>query len=155
MRRKDREITDIDEMLKILERSSCVRIAFSGEKCPYIVPMSFGLDCAGGVSTLFFHCAGEGKKLELIKNSPHVCFEADGGFEIIPGSSACSWSCRYESVIGEGDIHFALTNEEKRRGLDAIMRHYSGKSGWDYPDAMLDKTTVLRLDVTAMTGKKH
>lgn len=155
MRRNEREITDKDEIIAILQRANTVRIAFSDEKCPYIVPMSFGLEDAGGDLTLYFHCAGEGRKLELLRKSPRVCFEADGGFELMTGEKACMWSCRYESVIGEGEMRLAETREEKRRGLDAVMRHYSGKGGWDYPDAMLDRTTVLILPVDTVSGKRH
>ena len=40
MRRKDREITDMETMLDILRRCDTVRIGMRGEEFPYVVPVS-------------------------------------------------------------------------------------------------------------------
>ena len=45
--------------------------------------------------------------------------------------------------------------EEKKKGLNCIMGHMSGKDSWDYPEAMLKRTAVLRLDVEQMSGKEQ
>lgn len=42
MRRKDREITDFDEMIKIIEKCDTCRLALNDEEYPYIVPLNFG-----------------------------------------------------------------------------------------------------------------
>ena len=44
MRRKDREITDFNEMLEIMKKCDVCRIALNDEEFPYIVPLNFGLD---------------------------------------------------------------------------------------------------------------
>ena len=43
----------------------------------------------------------------------------------------------------------------KEKGLNCIMGHMSGKDSWDYPEAMLKRTAVLRLDVEQMSGKEQ
>lgn len=45
--------------------------------------------------------------------------------------------------------------EEKKKGLNCIMGHMSGKDSWAYPEAMLKRTAVLRLDVEQMSGKEQ
>ena len=44
MRRKDREITDFDEMMKIIAKCDTCRVAMFDETFPYIIPLNFGTD---------------------------------------------------------------------------------------------------------------
>lgn len=44
MRRKDREITDKNEIRDIIGRSKVIRIAFTGEEYPYVLPFNFGYE---------------------------------------------------------------------------------------------------------------
>ena len=48
MRRKDREITDMDTIFDILLRCSTVRVAMQGGQYPYVVPVSFGAELVDG-----------------------------------------------------------------------------------------------------------
>ena len=68
---------------------------------------------------------------------------------------ACGYSFRYRSVVGEGPIRVVEETQEKKKGLNCIMGHMSGKDGWAYPEAMLKRTAVLRLDVEQMSGKEQ
>ena len=47
MRRKDREITDREEILAIIRKCDVCRIALNDGDYPYIVPLNFGLDVQG------------------------------------------------------------------------------------------------------------
>jgi len=40
-------------------------------KIPYIVPMNFGYEMADGALSLYFHCANEGRKINIIKKNPN------------------------------------------------------------------------------------
>ena len=77
MRRKDREINDINEIFDILTRCDTVRIGFHGESFPYIVPVSFGAEMVKGKPVVYFHCARQGMKLDLLKANVCVCVEGD------------------------------------------------------------------------------
>ena len=48
MRRKDREITDFDEMMKIIAKCDTCRLALFDDEFPYIVPLNFGTDVEEG-----------------------------------------------------------------------------------------------------------
>jgi uncharacterized protein len=61
---------------------------------------------------------------------------------------------KYKSVVGYGNISFVTDKEERITGLDWILRHYGGGMKNIYDDKVLGRTTILRLDITEMTGKK-
>ena len=65
MRRKDREITDFDEIMKIIAKCDTCRLALFDEEFPYIVPLNFGTDVENGELYLYFHGANVGTKLDL------------------------------------------------------------------------------------------
>jgi len=157
MIRKDKEITDRSEIEAIIEKSSVCRLGFgvssverlADEEYPYIVPLCFGYDG----DSLYFHSAKEGKKLDLIRKNNRVCFEFDTGYEIKTGEKACDWGMKYKSVIGFGEASFVEAPESKRRALDIIMRQYSGIGPFEYSDAKLKITAVIKVDIRGMTGK--
>lgn len=152
MRKRNREITDINDLLAVIGRCDTCRVAFQTEGAPYIVPMNFGFHYAGGRLTLYFHCATEGHKLELLRRSPLVGFEMDGAHELKTGALACEYSMNFESVIGTGKLYLIEDTEEKLRGLSRLMEHYHG--GTDFsPDAVVH-TAVLRLEVDEFCGKR-
>ena len=43
---------------------------------------------------------------------------------------------------------------EKRRALDLIMARYAGDGVFSYDDDAVNRTTVLRVQITEMTGKR-
>lgn len=149
MRRKDKEITDKKEIEKILKESQICHIAMVDKEKPYIVPMNFGYEN----QTLFFHSALEGRKINLIKKNPNLCFEVDQVVQFKKAQLACDWSIEYKSVIGEGRAQLLYDPEEKREGLDIIMAQYSGRI-FEYPSEMLEKTLVIKLEIDKMTGKQ-
>ncbi len=153
MRRKEKEITGIAEMEAIIARADICRIALAGKDIPYIVPMNFGYT-GGADRKLYFHCANEGRKIDMIRMNNNVCFELDTDHEVMDGEAACDFGSRYASVIGWGKIFIITGDEEKREGLNSIMRHYSERSAFSFNPDVLERTTVLRLDITEMTGKK-
>ena len=77
MRRKDREVTDRNEIIEIMRRCDVCRLAIHDEGYPYIVPLNFGLLVDEESMTLVFHSALEGTKLDLLKIDNRVSFEMD------------------------------------------------------------------------------
>jgi nitroimidazol reductase NimA-like FMN-containing flavoprotein (pyridoxamine 5'-phosphate oxidase superfamily) len=150
MRRNDKKIEDPAEIEAILREAPVCRIGLADGDVPYVVPMNFG--CRG--RSIYLHSAPEGRKIDIISRNGLVCFQADTDIEIVRGETACSWGARYRCVIGYGRAEFVTDREEKRAGLDAIMEKYSGKPGWSYGDASLEKIALIRIDLTELTGKR-
>ena len=64
---------------------------------------------------IFIHSAKRGKKIDLIKSNPNICFEIESKHEIITGEKACDWTTKYQSIIGYGKIEILDDIESKRR----------------------------------------
>jgi len=149
MRRAEREIRERAAIRALMEEALVCRIGLADGPTPYVVPMNFGL----GEDCLYLHCATEGRKIEILRRNDRVCFEMDLLRELKQGPEACGWGARYESVIGFGRAVVLTDSEEKRRGLDRIMDHYGARGPFRYPDDVLARTTVIRIDITEITGK--
>ena len=93
MRRKDREITDFNEMIEIIKKCDVCRIVMNDEGFPYIVPLNFGLEVQGEQVYLYFHCAMKGKKLDLIAKDNRITFEmdCDHNFILYEERMSCTW----------------------------------------------------------------
>ena len=154
MRRKDRELTDPEAIRAILEQADVCHLAMSDNNIPYLVTMNFGLKNDKNL-VLYFHTAHEGKKIDMLKKNNIVCFGVDIEHELLisEGDTSCGCSMRYSSVIGTGYISFITETSEKYEALDAIMHHYAQKTS--YKEELFNRTTILRLDVKEITGKKR
>jgi nitroimidazol reductase NimA-like FMN-containing flavoprotein (pyridoxamine 5'-phosphate oxidase superfamily) len=153
MRRDDREITDLPAIEKIISDSDVCRIAMADGNTPYIVTMNFGYT-GGEKPCLHFHCAPEGRKLEMIRKNNYVCFEMDCDHNIFTGEKGCDWGMNYNSVVGYGNIFIVQDQIEKKAGLTHIMNHYGGSGDYSFDEKVLDRTMVLRLEICEMTGKR-
>ena len=120
MRRKDREVTDPEQIRQIILDCPCCRVGFYDEGDIYIVPMNFGYVENGEQKTFYFHGAAEGRKASLIQNSPHVGFELDANYSLIKGENACGYSAHFQSVIGTGRIQRVERLEEKKAWLETL-----------------------------------
>jgi hypothetical protein len=149
MRRKDREITDRAAIEAILRRATVCRIGLVGKDGPYVVPMSFGYDAG----RLYLHSARDGRKLDLVREDPRVCFEVDLDCEVVKRERPCEWTLRYRSVIGFGRAVLVEDPEEKRRGLEVILRHHGGDPS-ALPERSLDGVSLIRIEIREMTGKQ-
>jgi nitroimidazol reductase NimA-like FMN-containing flavoprotein (pyridoxamine 5'-phosphate oxidase superfamily) len=153
MRRGEREITDINEIEEIIQRAGVCHIALSDNNAPYIVAMNFGYENVKG-PTLYFHCAHEGKKIDIIKRNNRVCFQFDVDHELVSADGACDFGMRYRSVVGSGKLHTVHDREEKADALRVIMKQYTGRVDHAFSDEAIGRTNVLRLEIEEMKGKK-
>jgi hypothetical protein len=103
---------------------------------------------------IYFHSAKQGKKIEILKENKHVCFEIDLDFDIKEADSPCEFSAKYKSVIGLGEAEFITNPQKKREALNIIMDHYTGKREYKFNEEMLKKTIIIKVDILELTGKK-
>lgn len=148
MRRKDREIVDREGIESVICKASVCHLAMCEGGSPYVVPLCFGYDDG----FLYFHSAGEGRKLEALRKNDRVCFELSVDRGIVISGDPCHWDMRYRSVIGFGRASFVEDLDEKRRALDAIVAHYA-EGSFAYPEATVLSMAVIRIKIESMTGK--
>ena len=67
MRRKDREVTDFDKIVKIIDQCDILRLGIADGDYPYIVPVNFAYTVEGEQICFYIHGATAGRKYELLK----------------------------------------------------------------------------------------
>lgn len=154
MRRSDREIKDVDRILNIVDKCKVARLGIVDGGRPYVVALNFGYRRIDNDITLYFHSACEGRKIQVMRENPYVCFEMDCAHGLIEGKKPCAFSFAYESVVGSGKIEFIENREEKNEALNLITSHITGADkSYTFPSQALDNTCVYRLVVQEYTAK--
>ena len=152
VRRKDKEITDYDDLKKILKNTGYVTIALVKDGEPYLVSLSHGYDEER--NCIYFHSAPEGKKLDFMRSNPTVWGQAiiDEGYN----KGQCSHL--YASVMFRGRVEFIQDTESKRRAFRTMVMQLEPD-----PDSIMDRmlssegipsTIVGRIEIEYITGKK-
>jgi len=150
MRRKEKEITDQAEIVALMEKAEICRLAMTDGETPYMVPMNFGFRDM----VLYFHSAGQGRKIDILRKNPRVCFEIESDTALIESEEACDWSMKYRTVIGSGRAEFIEDPSEKTEAFDIIMNQYSPGRKFNYPKAMIKAVTLFKVSVDEISGKK-
>ena len=155
MRRTDREISDVEKIKEILNRSTYLHLALSDGEYPYVLPLNFGYEFQGKTLALYIHGATEGKKWELLRKDPHVSFALECGVVPVSGGEIpCKYGARYASVMGRGMAAVVEDGAEKRHALEVLMKHQTGKD-FAITEEMADTVTVMKVNVEAFTGKSR
>ena len=153
MRRKDKEIIDEKAMVAIIEKAVICRVAMCWQDEPYVIPMNFGYRH----NYIYLHSAGEGRKLEILRNNDKVCTEFDVDVKLVQSQEVCKTSMKYKSVLIFGTAVILKDIAEKKRALDIIMHHYychTSLSVFPYPEDSLEKVIIIKVKVKKMTGKE-
>ncbi len=155
MRRKDREIVDFSKVVEILEASEVCRLGFVDGDEAYIVPMNYGYELDGEKIVFYFHGAGEGRKIDLIKKNSKASFEIDLKHELVTGKKACDFSYKYQSLMGFGKIELIEDAKGKIHGLDVLMNKFTSGKKFEYNEALLNRMAVIKLEVETWSCKEH
>ena len=158
MRRKDREVTDLNQIFDIVSRFRVAHVGMTDHGKPYVIALNFGYERKGDSLILYFHSAYEGRKMEILKENPSVYVQMNCVDEFISGSheNPCAFCWRYDSVMGAGVVEFLEPPEEKAHALNCMIRHL-GKTEdcFQFPAEKLKRTCVYRVCIDAPTGKRH
>ncbi|MCE5300111.1 MAG: pyridoxamine 5'-phosphate oxidase family protein [Spirochaetia bacterium] len=150
MRRGEKEIMSRSEIEDVINLAKVCRIGFVDEDKPYVLPFNFGYSSG----CVYLHCAGEGRKLEILKKNSNVCFEVDSDHELVTAPDACGHGFRYKSVIGFGKATIIMRGPGKIKGLKTIMKHMTGKEYKVFRESGLESTHVIKIILKELTGKK-
>lgn len=154
MRRKDREVTGLENLMQIINQCQACRLGLADGNQPYVVPMNFGAQVENGRICIYLHCAKEGRRLDVIRQNPRACVEFDREGRVLEGDIACAHSFTFESAIGFGEARILESHEEKAQGLDAIHRHMTGKV-FSFTPEMTESVAVVKVELEEATGKRR
>ena len=100
------------------------------------------------------HCALEGRKVDILRNNPEVCFFIYNGNRLTTGPDACGdWTMKYRSVTGFGKAALIEEDEEKLEPLQIIMDQYTTRGPFEFTPERVAETLVIQIDIDEMTGK--
>ena len=149
----------LTQMEGILVKAEVGRIALSEGSIPYVVPLSFVYH----QGKIAFHCAWEGKKLDIMAKNPNCCFEVDK----FMGETSYHYESRchldYDSVIAFGKARIERDETEKIRLLQLFGEKYDERYRKPIPEGGLriavNKSIVecacVVIDVQEMTGRRE
>lgn len=153
MRRKDREINDIKTITSILDMCKTASIAMIDSDVPYVVPLSYGYEMKENILILYFHCAREGRKIDILKCNNRVCFNIFNEGEALFDETPCNSGYYYSSIIGNGVVEFIENPVEKRYALSKMFAHQSGRHV-EFTDTQADSVCVFKIIVKDYIGKQ-
>ncbi|MDR7666496.1 pyridoxamine 5'-phosphate oxidase family protein [Methanosarcina sp. Z-7115] len=144
-------INDLRQIEEILSKAKFLHLAFSDEDIPYIVPMAFGYKR----NAIYLHSSQKGKKINIFKTNPRVCFEADVETEVMTADEPCKYNVRYRSVIGYGQAKFLEDYNEKVEGLAVLSEHYGKEGPFEFEEWKVNRLCVIKIEIESVTGKQH
>ena len=154
MTRREREVTDIEEIRTILDRSLIVHVGMVDEEGPYVVPMNYGYTLEDGVLTLYLHGARRGRKIDAMRADPNVFFEMECDLEPFESDVPCKYGIAYASVMGRGRAEIIEDMDEKRRGLALFMKTQTDKD-FSFDDRMAEVVSVIKITSRNFTAKRR
>jgi len=154
MRRDDREIKGRDGIEEIIRLCKTCHVAMVDKGSPYAVPMNFGYRFLEDDSLeLYFHCAYEGKKIDILKRNNKVCFEMAFEGESVFPDVPCNSGYYFASIIGFGEVVFVEEAAEKCDALSTMFKHQTGRDVAFTPE-QADTVCVFKIVSADFTGKR-
>jgi len=152
LRRSDKALDDRREIEQVLASVKIMTVACCSENEPYLFTVNFVWDPQA--RNLWFHCAAEGRKLNILRVNPRVCVSVieDRGYI----REECDHA--YRSIIMEGKANLVTDLSEKRRALRLLLQKLEPQ-----PDKVLArladddsvrKVGIARISVEAISGKQ-
>ena len=152
MTKRERHITDPQQILHILDTAKVLHLGLCVEDEPYVVPMNYGYTMEDGKLVLYLHSALRGKKLDMIRANPKVFFELDCDLLPFEGEKACQYGLGYSSVMGRGTAAIVEDVEEKMKAMSILMKTQTGKD-FEFNDKLVSIVAVIRIDTAEYTAK--
>ena len=154
MRRKDREITDINEIIEIIDKAKILNMAICDSPYPYIVTMHYGHAYVNGKLIFYLHSAKEGKKIELLNKNNKICFSIVTNVNLLEDDIPCKNSSTFSSIVGIGDVEFLTDNCEKIKAFNLLMKNQTGKT-YNFTNEMVENVLILKINVLEFSCKEN
>ncbi|MDD2898031.1 MAG: pyridoxamine 5'-phosphate oxidase family protein [Desulfuromonadaceae bacterium] len=147
MRRKDREISELEavELLDKSEYGVLSTVDTNGQ--PYGVPLSYVYKD----NAIYFHCAVDGQKLDNIANNSKVSFCVTGKTTVLPET----FGTLYESAVVFG-VAREVHSEERHQALVWLLEKYCSDfiaGGLQYIESKDKITKVIKIEISQVSGK--
>jgi nitroimidazol reductase NimA-like FMN-containing flavoprotein (pyridoxamine 5'-phosphate oxidase superfamily) len=119
---------------------------------PYLVTLSHGYDREK--HCIYFHCAQEGKKIDILKKNPSVWGQAivDHGY----AEGKCDHL--YATAQFQGNVTFVTDFVEKKYALTVMVNQLEPVPSVvieeQFKETSIQKVNIGRIDISFMSGKR-
>ena len=152
MTKRERQVTDPQQIMKILDAGKVLHLGLAVDNEPYVVPMNYGYTNQDGKLVIYLHSAVQGKKLDMIQANPRVFFEIDCDLQPFEGVLPCQYGMVYSSMMGRGIARIIEDVEEKKHAMSVLMKTQTGKD-FTFDEKLVSIVAVIRIDVEEYTAK--
>lgn len=148
MRKANRQ-KDADWALEVFDRAPYVTVSMiRPDGTPYGLPLSLVRD---GYDTFYFHCAGEGEKLDCLQHNPTVSLSAVSKCTPKFEEGKNNFTEYYHSAVAVGKAEIVHDDCEKVNALRLLCIRFLPQFMEHFDEAIarsLDITTVVRITLT-------
>lgn len=148
MRRKDREMNK-DFAFSVLDKAPFVTLSMVNEDKPYSVPVSIARDN----DILYFHCALEGTKIDILNKNNNVTLTAVSKCKPRP----IDFTLEYESAVVNGKAFSVIDEKEMIYALKLICEKYALSNMDNFENAInrsLHRTNIIKIEIDDIYGKR-
>lgn len=149
---REKMITDMNEIIRILDESKIVHVGMVDGDEPYVVPMNYGYSLEDGRLTIWLHGSKRGRKLDIIRENPKVFVEMECSLQPFEGDIACKYGLSYYSLMGRGTAEIVEDVEQKKLGLRLLMKAQTGRD-FEFEDKMTTIVSVIKVECSEFTAK--
>ena len=150
--RRELEVTDRNEIVRILDTCKIVHVAMVDDGMPYLVPLNYGYTFEEDQLVLYMHGSLKGRKIDVMRKNPNVFFEMNCEVTPFDGKVACQYGTSYSSIMGAGTVEILDDVEAKKEGLTLFMKSQTGLD-FEFTDKMVSAVNVMKIAVEYFTAK--
>ncbi|MBO6002672.1 MAG: pyridoxamine 5'-phosphate oxidase family protein [Mailhella sp.] len=143
MRRSEREVTDPAFMQAVLEEAGELYVSLNTDGAPYM----FCVNHFFHEGEIYFHCAPEGRKIDLLRRDPRA------GFFTATDIRVEGTTTRYRSVYGTGTLEPVEDSGLKAAALRSLAKKYRAPCKFPVSEAKFAATMLIHIRVASMTCK--
>lgn len=147
--RKEQRRRDEAWALEVFDKSPYVTVSMTRpDGTPYGLPLSL-VRC--GDDRFYFHCAGEGEKLDCLKSNPVVSLSAVSKCTPKFEEDKQNFTEYYHSAVAIGKAEVVEDDSEKIMALRLLCERFLTKYMEHFEDAIarsLSRTTIVRITLS-------
>lgn len=155
-----RACTDHEKIHLFLTERNVGYLGLCHEKQPYVVPLNY----VWLNSSIYFHGATEGRKVEMIEHNPQATFTVSEEFGTLTSPTPAHTDTAYMSVMIFGKVSTVTDQEEATAAMQGMLDKYV-PGYYDHPlasthlakyvSSMGSKTQVYRVAAESITAKEN
>lgn len=141
---------NIDQMNNLISSQALGRLACTDGLQPYIIPVTYTYD-----GKYIYGQTNEGKKLEILRKNPNVCFQVERMSNMRNWESVLAYG-KFEELKDEEEVELAKSILHDRffhLMTSATVHSFSKDASVEVEDANRLKPVLYKIKIERMTGR--